>query len=103
MVKLYSADRSNFAAKWRMVIGDKRLTEIEIVSLSKQYIESKELQRLHPLRKIPVLETAPDQTNFGSEVINEYLAERFSHPPLMPTDSEARAGSHHKSPAWSPS
>lgn len=90
-MKLYGSDRSNFASKCRLVISEKGLTAIEIVSLSKEFIESREFRRLNPLRKIPVLEIEPGHTIFESEVINEYLEERFPHPPLMPADSEERA------------
>jgi glutathione S-transferase len=90
-VKLYSEQVSNFGAKCRIVIGEKGLHEIEIVSPPLEYLSSSEYLRINPLGKVPALEIDDSTSLFESEVINEYLEERFPQTPLMPPDLLARA------------
>jgi len=90
-VRLYSEQVSNFAARCRIVIGEKGLDEIEIVSPPLEYLNSSEFLKINPLGKVPVLEIDDSTSLFESEVINEYLEERFPQTPLMPSEPLARA------------
>lgn len=90
-MRLYSEQVSNFAARCRIVIGEKGLDEIEIVSPPLEYLNSSEFLKINPLGKVPVLEIDDSTSLFESEVINEYLEERFPQTPLMPSEPLARA------------
>lgn len=50
----------------------------------------KELYELNPYAKVPVLVDG-DAVIYESAIIDEYLEEKFPHPPLMPEDPGARA------------
>jgi glutathione S-transferase len=89
MMKLYNMNLSNFASKCRIAIYEKGI-EIEMVQPPGGDIHSAAYQKINPLGKIPALETdgmlIPE-----SEIINEYLEEKFPNPPLLPKSPEARA------------
>jgi glutathione S-transferase len=87
-VKLYSANLSNFATKSRIVIYDKGL-KIEIID-PPGGPNSPEYLKINPLGKIPCLD-ADGVIIPESEVINEYLEEKFPEKPLLPKSPEARA------------
>jgi glutathione S-transferase len=88
-MKLYNLNLSNFATKCRIAIYDKG-ANVEIAALPGGNMKSPEYLKINPLGKIPTLEvdgvTIPE-----SEVINEYLEEKFPTPPLLPKGPEARA------------
>ncbi len=87
-MKLYNMNLSNFASKSRIVIYDKGLT-VEMVS-PPGGLSSAEYQKINPLGKVPCLDA--DGTIIAeSEVINEYLEEKFPQKPLLPKSPEARA------------
>jgi len=90
-VRLYSEQVSNLAAQCRIVIAEKGLHDIEIVSPPLEYLNSSEFLKINPLGKVPVLEIDGSTSLFESEVINEYLEERFPQAPLMPSEPLARA------------
>jgi hypothetical protein len=90
-VRLYSEQVSNFTARCRIVIGEKGLHEIEIVSPPLEYLNSSEFLKINQLGKLPALEIDGSTSLFEPEVINEYLEERFPQTPLMPPDPLARA------------
>lgn len=88
-MKLYNMDLSNFATKCRLVIYEKGI-KVDIVNPPDNYSNSVEYAKINPLGKIPALET--DGTVIAeSEVINEYLEEKYPTPPLMPKSPEDRA------------
>ncbi len=89
-MRLYSSDASNFAARCRIVIGEKGLREIEIVPPPGDGPASPEYRRINPLGKIPALDIG-GRVLVESEVINEYLEDRFPEPALLPKDPAARA------------
>jgi glutathione S-transferase len=63
---------------------------VEIAAIPGGNMKSPEYLKLNPLGKIPALDA--DGTIIPeSEVINEYLEEKFPNPPLMPKGAEARA------------
>jgi glutathione S-transferase len=88
-MKLYNMNLSNFATKSRIVIYDKGL-KVEIVSPPGNDLHSAEYQKINPLGKIPCLD-ADGAIVPESEVINEYLEEKFPEKPLLPKSPEARA------------
>ncbi|HKM99366.1 MAG TPA: glutathione S-transferase family protein [Candidatus Binataceae bacterium] len=88
-MKLYSRDLSNFASKTRIVIREKGLN-VEMVN-PPGGTGSAEYKKLNPLGKIPALQLDSGQVIAESEVINEYLEDRFPETPLLPKDAEGRA------------
>ncbi len=88
-MKLYNMDLSNFATKCRLVIYEKGI-KVDIVNPPDNYSNSAEYAKINPLGKIPALDI--DGTVIAeSEVINEYLEEKYPTPPLMPKSPEDRA------------
>ncbi len=85
-MKLYNMNLSNFATKSRLVIYEKGLN-VEMVTPDSH---SPEYLKINPLGKIPTLD-ADGTVILESEVINEYLEEKYPTPALMPKSPEARA------------
>jgi|SRR6202158_4448634 len=88
-MKLYNQNGSHFASKCRIVVYEKH-APVEIVPIPGGDLKSQEYLRIYPMGKTPAL--AVNGLIIGeSEVINEYLEEKFPRPPLLPQDSEGRA------------
>ena len=87
-MKLYNMNLSNFATKSRLVVYEKG-ANIEIAEVPGGP-GSPEYRKINPLGKIPALD-ADGVIVAESEVINEYLEEKFPNPPLLPKTPEARA------------
>ena len=88
MLTLYDADRCPYCARVRIVLAEKGLPyETVVVDLDERpaWIYEK-----NPLGKVPVLEEG-EFVLPESEVINEYLEERYPEPPLWPADPGERA------------
>jgi glutathione S-transferase len=88
-MKLYSLQLSHFASRCRIAIREKGL-DVEIVAPPGDGPSSAEYRRVNPLGKVPALDIG-GRVIVESEVINEYLEERFPSPPLLPPDAEDRA------------
>lgn len=88
-MKLYSANLSNFASKCRLAIYEKN-APVEIVPIPGGDLKSPEYLKIYPMGKTPALEVN-GQIIGESEVISEYLEEKFPEKPLLPKDAEARA------------
>ena len=88
-MKLYSMDLSNFATKSRLVIYEKGL-KVEMAAIPGGKLSSPEYAQINPLGKIPALE-ADGLLIPESEVINEYLEDKYPTPPLLPKSPEGRA------------
>ncbi len=87
-MKLYGLNLSNFATKSRIAVYEKG-ANVEIAS-PPGGMKSPEYLKINPLGKIPALDA--DGTIIAeSEVINEYLEEKFPTPALLPKSPEARA------------
>src|SRR5437879_5558094 len=88
-MKLYNANLSNFASKCRLAIYEKG-APVEIVPIPGGDLKSPEYLKIYPMGKTPSLEV-DGQILGESEVINEYLEEKFPQKPLLPKDAESRA------------
>jgi glutathione S-transferase len=88
-MKLYNMNLSNFASKCRLAIYEKN-APVEIMPIPGNDLKSPEYLKIYPLGKTPAL--AVDGQIIGeSEIINEYLEEKFPHTPLLPKSPEERA------------
>ena len=87
-MKLYTVPLSNFGNKSVIVVYEKG-ADVQIVPPPGEP-SSREYRAINPLGKIPALDVngtvIPE-----SEVINEYLDDKFPNPPLLPKDPESRA------------
>ena len=88
-MKLYNANLSNFASKCRLAIYEKNAA-VEIVPIPGNDLKSPEYLKIYPMGKTPALEV-DGQIIGESEIINEYLEEKFPNPALLPKDPEGRA------------
>lgn len=88
-MKLYNLNLSNFASKSRLVIYEKGLN-IEMAPIPGGQLGSPEYAQINPLGKTPTLD-ADGVIIPESEVINEYLEDKFPTPALMPKSPEGRA------------
>jgi len=87
-MKLYNLALSNFASKSRVAIYEKGL-DIELVD-PPGGLGSAEYKKVNPLGKVPALDIG-GQLIAESEVINEYLEDKFPEKPLLPKDPEGKA------------
>jgi glutathione S-transferase len=88
-MKLYNMNLSNFATKSRIAIYDKGLN-VEMAPIPGGDLHSPEYAKVNMLGKTPALD-ADGLLIPESEVINEYLEDKFPTPPLLPKGAEARA------------
>src|SRR5258708_35469046 len=88
-MKLYNVDLSNFATKSRLVIYEKGLN-IEMAPIPGGALSSPEYAKINPLGKAPALD-ADGLLLPESEVINEYLEDKYPNPHLLPKSPEGRA------------
>lgn len=87
-MKLYNSMLSPFSARVRIALYAKNLP-CELAT-APGGTGSAEFKRLNPTGKVPALDDA-GALIVESEVICEYLEERYPSPPLLPTDLVARA------------
>jgi glutathione S-transferase len=90
-MKLYNAYLSNFASKCRLAIYEKN-APVELVPIPGGDLKSAEYLKIYPMGMTPSLDVN-GQIIGESEVINEYLEEKFPATPLLPKDAEGRARS----------
>jgi len=88
MIKLYSDPTSPDSHRTRIVLAEKELPG-EIIDVEDGVIPQ-DLLNLNPSGKLPSLEDR-NTILFESSVINEYLDERYPHPPLKPGSPAERA------------
>lgn len=86
---LYSSDRSIDCHRVRFVLAEKGIN-VEIIDVSNDESASADLAELNPYNETPTL-VDRDLLLHNAGVINEYLDERYPHPPLMPVDPVSRA------------
>jgi glutathione S-transferase len=88
-MKLYNANLSNFASKCRIAIYEKNAA-VDIVPIPGGDLKSPEYLKIYPMGKTPALEV-DGQIIGESEIINEYIEDKFPKPSLLPGTPEERA------------
>lgn len=87
VMTLYSSS-DPYSHRVRIVLAEKAVT-VDILDIKSEKIKE-ELNQLNPYGTVPTL-LDRELVLYQSEVIMEYLDERFPHPPLMPVYPIARA------------
>jgi stringent starvation protein A len=88
MMILYSGTTCPFSQRCRFVLFEKGMDfEIRDVDL---FNKPEDINTMNPYGEVPVL-VERDLTLYESNIINEYIDERFPHPQLMPADPVQRA------------
>jgi RNA polymerase-associated protein len=86
---LYSSETSLDCHRVRFVLAEKGIN-VEIVNVSEDESAAADLAELNPYNEAPTL-VDRDLVLYDAGVINDYLDERYPHPPLMPVDPVSRA------------
>jgi len=86
---LYSHDRNIHCHRVRFVLAEKCIN-VEIIDVTNNESATADLAELNPYNETPTL-VDRDLLLHDAGVINEYLDERYPHPPLMPVDPVSRA------------
>ena len=86
---LYSAETSMDCHRVRFVLAEKGIN-VDIVNVSVDESAAADLAELNPYNSAPIL-VDRDLVLYDAGVINDYLDERYPHPPLMPVDPVSRA------------
>ncbi len=88
MMNLYSGTTDPFSHRCRIVLFEKGMDfEIRDVDL---YNKPDDISIMNPYGQVPIL-VERDLILYESNIINEYIDERFPHPQLMPADPVMRA------------
>ncbi|MCW8887521.1 MAG: glutathione S-transferase N-terminal domain-containing protein [Gammaproteobacteria bacterium] len=88
MMLLFTGDTDIYSHRIRLVMAEKGVNA-EMVSVAPNE-RNEDLIELNPYNSLPTL-IDRDLVLYGSQVIMEYIDERFPHPPLMPVDPVSRA------------
>lgn len=86
---LYSQDRDIHCHRVRFVLAEKGIN-VDIIDVSNDESAAADLLELNPYNETPTL-VDRDLLLHDAGVINDYLDERYPHPPLMPVDPVSRA------------
>ncbi|HET8596902.1 MAG TPA: glutathione S-transferase N-terminal domain-containing protein [Castellaniella sp.] len=88
MMVLYSGTTCPFSQRCRFVLFEKGMDfEIRDIDL---YNKPEDIAVMNPYGQVPIL-VERDLVLYESNIINEYIDERFPHPQLMPADPIMRA------------
>jgi len=88
MMQLFSGTTCPFSQRCRFVLFEKGMDfEIRDIDL---YNKPEDISVMNPYGQVPIL-VERDLVLYESNIINEYLDERFPHPQLMPVDPIMRA------------
>ena len=88
MMVLYSGTNCPFSQRCRLVLFEKGMDfEIRDVDL---FNKPEDISVMNPYGQVPIL-VERDLILYESNIINEYIDERFPHPQLMPGDPVDRA------------
>ncbi|MFT0531956.1 glutathione S-transferase N-terminal domain-containing protein [Castellaniella hirudinis] len=88
MMVLYSGTTCPFSQRCRFVLFEKGMDfEIRDIDL---YNKPEDIAVMNPYAQVPIL-VERDLVLYESNIINEYIDERFPHPQLMPADPIMRA------------
>ena len=88
MMNLYSGTTDPFSHRCRIVLYEKGM-DFEIIDVD-LYNKPEDIAVINPYNRVPVL-VDRDLVLYESNIINEYIDERFPHPQLMPGDPVDRA------------
>ncbi|HXG19576.1 MAG TPA: glutathione S-transferase family protein [Methylomirabilota bacterium] len=88
-MKLYNLDLSNFASKTRIALYEKGVNFEKVPPPGG--LGSADYKKVNPLGKVPALVLDNGQLIAESEIINEYLEDKYPEKPLLPKDAEGRA------------
>jgi len=88
MMTLYSGTTCPFSQRCRIVLYEKGM-DFQIVDVD-LFNKPEDLAVMNPYNQVPVL-VERDLILYESNIINEYIDDRFPHPQLMPGDPVARA------------
>ncbi|GAA5785574.1 glutathione S-transferase family protein [Chitiniphilus shinanonensis] len=89
MIELIQVPFSHFCGKVRIALNEKGLPH-RCLPVPGGWMDSAEYRAVNPLGRVPFL--VDGEVRLGeSQVINEYLEERYPQPSLMPEAAQARA------------
>ncbi len=88
MMNLYSGTTDPFSHRCRIVLYEKGM-DFEVIDVD-LYNKPEDIAAINPYNRVPVL-VDRDLVLYESNIINEYIDERFPHPQLMPPDPIMRA------------
>ena len=88
MMQLYSGTACPFSHRCRFVLYEKGM-DFQVIDVD-MYNKPEDIAVMNPYNRLPVL-VERDLILYESNIINEYIDERFPHPQLMPADPVMRA------------
>ncbi len=88
MMQLYSGTTCPFSHRCRFVLYEKGM-DFQVIDVD-MYNKPEDIAVMNPYNRLPVL-VERDLVLYESNIINEYIDERFPHPQLMPPDPLMRA------------
>jgi RNA polymerase-associated protein len=88
MMQLYSGTTCPFSHRCRFVLYEKGM-DFQVIDVD-MFNKPEDLAVMNPYNRLPVL-VERDLILYESNIINEYIDERFPHPQLMPADTVMRA------------
>ena len=88
MMQLYSGTTCPFSHRCRFVLYEKGM-DFQVIDVD-LYNKPEDIAVMNPYNRLPVL-VERDLILYESNIINEYIDERFPHPQLMPADPLMRA------------
>src|SRR5438270_5102786 len=92
MMQLYSGTTCPFSHRCRFVLYEKGM-DFQVIDVD-LYNKPEDIAVMNPYNRLPVL-VERDLILYESNIINEYIDERFPHPQLMPADPVMRARAPH--------
>jgi len=88
MMNLYSGTTCPFSHRCRIVLYEKQM-DFQVIDVD-LFNKPEDIAAINPYNRVPVL-VDRDLVLYESNIINEYIDERFPHPQLMPPDPIMRA------------
>ena len=88
MMVLYSGTTCPFSQRCRFVLLEKDMDNFHIQDID-LFNKPEDISVMNPYGRVPIL-VERDLILYESNIINEYIVERFPHPQLMPADPVQR-------------
>lgn len=88
MMTLYSGTTDPFSQRCRFVLYEKGM-DFQVIDVD-MFNKPEDIAVMNPYNQVPIL-VERDLVLYESNIINEYIDERFPHPQLMPADPIMRA------------